>query len=304
MYPCCMFASFLSTFCARPRESPPVFELREMSEPKSLTWRQILLSQRAGIGNVSQKIKTVIKKAVKDLPLSFFPFKREVKGYSLFEQEQRPWRAKVKANIWNNVSFIVFSIMACRLWTPTAFLSTGLFGFFLFALLDCQPPKQLTNTRALKGPQSTWPQKYSQTAMETLIELEFLYRCTFCQLLFQWVPWGWGKYWFKITGQRQTLVCTRRCDSPRGHCFLALAAWTSSPAVLSSQSWAVSSVTQGSGCRWQTRCLDMAVVLFSVWYMAKTNPTGDAKRWTWGEMGTGTRSGWGRNTTAPQAEVR
>lgn len=30
--------------------------------------------------SVSQKIKTVIKKAVKDLPLSFFPFKREVKG--------------------------------------------------------------------------------------------------------------------------------------------------------------------------------------------------------------------------------
>lgn len=145
-----MFASFLSTFCARPKESPSVFELREMNEPKSLTWRQILLSQRAGIGNLSQKIKTVIKKAAKDLPLSFFPFKREVKGYSLFEWEERPWRAKVKANIWNNVSFIVFSIMACRLWTPTAFLSTGLFGFFLIC------PLRLSATQAAhkhKGPE-------------------------------------------------------------------------------------------------------------------------------------------------------
>lgn len=167
--------------------------------------------------------------------------------------------------------------MACSLWNLTTLLSAGLFVFFLICSLRQSATKEAhkhTGTERHSSNMTSEVFTYCDGNHDTI---QFLYHCTFCQLLLQCVSRGCGEYWFKIKSQRQTLVYDMRHDFPWGHCFSAPpAAWTSPPAVPSSQvcraSWATCSVVQQSHYHQETLHLGTARML-CVLYGTRLRPT-------------------------------
>lgn len=176
--------------------------------------------------------------------------------------------------------------MACSLWNLTTLLSAGLFVFFLICSLRQSATKEAhkhTGTERHSSNMTSEVFTYCDGNHDTI---QFLYHCTFCQLLLQCVSRGCGEYWFKIKRQRQTLVYDMRHDFPWGHCFSAphpphhclnLTTCSSElPGLWGILSYMFSGSTEPLPSR-NTTLGNGRDVVCSVWYTVKTNLMRDIK---------------------------